>query len=244
MPDVTNGIFSDHCYNQMWELFKTPEDEVGSKFTGDRRGRSLTDCIRYCKNVLSYGHNQINRGYAAERIMKIPVPMGKKLALFLVNEAHYWNPDVRNERKGDPEHSSSYKNMVLAKNSYYDIPISGVIIDYNKEVKTTKRVWNTIPVITCPPFVGQVPSISVPVGSTVVSTDNTAILEKLSQVKFAYGISRGGDHTWLFSFGEVFEVPFEEEGAKLYGKKLLKNFNWFSGCILTPQDSTFVSDPI
>lgn len=175
MSDVTNGIFSNHCYNEMWNLFKTPKDEVGSEFVGDKRGRSVTDCITYVKKVLIYGHNKIDRANAAERIKKISVPMGKMLALLLVNEigwkAHYWNPDVRNKRDGDSEHASSYRDMVLAKKSYYDIPISGTIIDYNKENKSSKTVWIPQPVPTGSTVIPVIP-LPYPVS---VPTDNLAI---------------------------------------------------------------------
>lgn len=242
MPDVSNGIFSDYCYNQMWELFKTPEDEVGREVPIERwGGRSPTDCITYVKKVLVYGHDKIGRANVSEKIIKTPLPMGKMLALFLVNEmgwkAHYWNPDVKNKRKGDSEHASSYKDMALAKNSYYDIPISGLIVDYNKQEKSTKTVWL--------PSAATFPGTPVPIPMPItVSSDNLGIIETLSKVKFAYGMARGGTHTFLFSYGEVFEVHYEEEGAKLYGKKAFKDYNWFSGCLLTPQDSTFNSDPI
>lgn len=88
MPDVTNGIFSDHCYNRMWELFKTPEDEVGSKFNGDKQGRSITNCIIYVSNVLMYGHEKISRPDRVEEIRKIGKVEqdGTKLAKYLVGE--------------------------------------------------------------------------------------------------------------------------------------------------------------
>jgi len=77
-----------------------------------------------------------------------------------------------------------------------------------------------------------------------VSSDNLAILETVSKVKFAYGIARGATHTFLFSYGEVFEVHWEHEGAKLYGSRSFKDYNWFSGALIIPPDSTFTSEEI
>lgn len=229
MADVTNGIFSDHCYNQMWELFKTPEDEVGSEFSGDKRGRAITNCIIYVSNVLIYGHTKIGRSDRNEKIKQIGKVQqdGSKLANYLVREigwkAHYWNPDT--DFNGDrSEHLVSYK-QVLNKSHYLpnssNLPISGLVVNYNKRDKTAKRIWVPTPV-TVP--ISPIPlPIPVPVN---VPADNTAILEKLSQVKFAFGIARGGTHTFLFSYGEVFEVHWAQEGAKLYGKVVFTN-----GCL-------------
>jgi hypothetical protein len=123
MSDVTNGIFSNHCYDEMWQLYKTPEDEVGSKV--DKRlwaGRSPTNCIIYVSNVLMYAHEKIgraDRNYYINQYGKKEQD-GIKLAKYLVNEigwkAHYWNPDVSDKsRDGSSEHSSSYRDMVVAE---------------------------------------------------------------------------------------------------------------------------------
>lgn len=159
-------------------------------------------------------------------------------------ESTYWNPDVTHDYDGNSEHSVSYKNMVLAKKTYYNIPISGTIINYNKKDKTSKTVWTSAPVITGPPVFGTVPSINVPIPVTV-QADNLSILETLSKVKFAFGIARGGYHTFLVSYGEIFEVHWREEGSKLYGKVAFKDFpNFYSGAVIVPPDSTFTSDEI
>ena len=242
MPEVTNGIFSDYCYDKVWDLFRNHDNEVGSDFKGDKRGRSITDCITYVKKVLIYGHNKINREDVADRVSKTSIPMGTNLALYLVKElnwsAHYWNPDVRDDsRDGTSEHSFSYTNMVLGKSSYYGTPISGTIANYNKVNKSSQTVWipsgPTIPVANIP--------MPMPVN---VSTDNLAILKKLSQIKFAYGIARGGKHTFLVSYGEIFEVHWTEEGTKLYGKLPFEKFDFLSGALIVPLDSSFTSEAI
>lgn len=253
MPDVTSGVFSSYRYEKMWDLFRNHNNEVGVKFPGSRVGKSLTSCIIYVSNVLIYAHQKIgfsDTSYRVQRIEQIGIDEqdGTKLAKYLVNEvgwkAHYWNPDVSDKsRDGTSEHSSSYKDMVVARSSYYYIPISGTIINYNRVNKNTKTVWSSVPVITGPPMFGTVPHINIPVPSSV-STDNLAILKKLSEVKFAFGIARGGYHTFLVSNGEVFEVHWDQIGVKLYGRKAFKDYEFLSGAIIITPDSSFTSDAI
>lgn len=250
MPDVTNGIFSDLCHDQMWELYRTPHDEVGSKFRGNRAGRSITNCIIYVSNVLIYAHEKIGYSWRNERIDQLgrKDQNGTELAKYLVGQAgwkaHYWNPDVSDKsRDGSAEHSASYRDMVAAKKSYYNIPISGTIINYNKVNKESKTVWTSVPVITGPPVFGRVPQINVPIPVTA-SADNLKILDKFSKVKFAFGIARGGFHTFLVSYGVVFEVHWAEEGGKLYGRVNFKDYEWLSGAMIIPPDSSFTSDEI
>lgn len=183
MSEVINGIFSNHCYNQMWELFKTPEDEVGSEVPKERwAGKSPTNCIIYVSRVLIYGHTKIGRSDRNSEIKRLGIDLqdGSKLANFLVKEigwkAHYWNPDVRNPRDKKSEHPVSYR-QVLETKCYLprssNLPIDGLIVDYNKTDKklVKKTVWLPIPVPTLP--------VNVPIPHTVtVSDDNTEILKK------------------------------------------------------------------
>ena len=221
MSDVTNGIFSDHCYNQMWELFKTPEDEVGSKVHRERwASRSVTNCIIYVSKVLIYAHSKIGRSDRNERIRQLGIRQqdGSKLANYLVREigwnAHYWNPDT--DFAGDnSEHLVSYK-QVLSKSHYLphssNLPVSGVIVNYNKRDKTAKRVWVPTPVNVPNPVIPIPIPIPIPV---TVPADNTAILGKLSQVKFAFGIARGGTPLFCFHTGKF---------LKSTGKKRARNY--------------------
>lgn len=77
-----------------------------------------------------------------------------------------------------------------------------------------------------------------------VSDENLNILERVSKVKFAFGIARGGFHTFLFSYGEVFEVHWDQIGTGLYGKKAFKDYEWLSGALIVPPDSNFTSNEI
>jgi len=234
------GVFSDYCYRELQDRFRTPYDEVGSRYPGARRGRSITNCIIYVGHVLKYGYSKIGRRDASKRIHSYAIvdQDGMKLAKYLVRQldwkAHYWNPDVRNPRDNTSEHPVSYKKAVASK-TYYGLSVSGFVVDYNKSNKKPTRIWLPIHIPTLP--------IPIPFPASV-SSDNLKILEKLGKVKFAFGIARGGYHTFLFSQGNVFEVRWEKQGVDLYRKVRFRDYEWLSGLLLTPPDSTFVSEQI
>lgn len=230
--DVASGLFSTYAENKMWDLLKSHDDEVGSHFTGDRKGRSLTDCITYVRKVLIYAYEQVGNKEIADAIRKTPAD-GVPLALYLTSigwHAHYWNPDVKNPRDKDSEHPVSYKK-VLATGKYYSVPVSGLVVDYNKQDKTPKKELVTAPSPSVPRYVD-------------VPADNMKIFERVSKVKFACCLARGGMHTFLFSYGMVFEVHWMEEGTRLYERSAFYAYGWNSGLLLTPPDSTFTSDEI
>ena len=249
MANVTNGAFSDHCYNNMWELFRTPHDEVGSEFKGPRRNRAITNCVIYVFNVLNYGYKQMGRADVLAKLKEMfPRQNGMELAGYLTTQgwkAHYWNPDVYNPRESDPngasarEHKFSFVEGVRTK-EYYKVPLSGMIVGYNKQVKTKKETaW--IPTI-------PTPFGTIPLPTTIEkSTENPANLrafEDLKKVRFAAGFNKGGTHCFLFTYGEVLEVHWDQEGANLYGKTPLYGYEWNSGVVLTPPDSTYYSRSI
>lgn len=60
-------------------------------------------------------------------------------------------------------------------------------------------------------------------------------LEWLKKILFGVGISRGGDHMWLFSEGIVYEVHWDEYPS-LYQKRPIIDFPWLDNIILVPPD--------
>jgi len=42
----------------------------------------------------------------------------------------------------------------------------------------------------------------------------------------------------------VFEVHWAEQGAKLYGRVALKDYEWLSGAMVIPPDSNFTSEEV
>jgi hypothetical protein len=157
-----------------------------------------------------------------------------ELSQYLVTQgwkAHYWNPDVYNKRDGDLEHKISFVN-VLNTGNYYNVPLSGLIVGYNKQEK----------------FKEERPPWYWPFGDGVkVSTEdpaNVAVFQDLKKAKFAVGINKGATHCFLMSYGIVFEVHWRNEGPGLYGEADFYGYEWNSGIVLTPPDSSFVSRSI
>jgi len=60
----------------------------------------------------------------------------------------------------------------------------------------------------------------------------------LKLVKFGFGLSKGGLHTWLFNEGKVYEVHWSElpTSGNLYEATDLNRFMWNSGAIIIPRD--------
>ena len=59
----------------------------------------------------------------------------------------------------------------------------------------------------------------------------------LKLVKFGFGLSKGGLHTWLFSEGKVYEVHWDQmPSGNLYEAMALNKFMWNSGAIIVPKD--------
>jgi hypothetical protein len=74
--------------------------------------------------------------------------------------------------------------------------------------------------------------------------ENLAVFENLKQIKFAYGVNRGGQHCFLLSYGEVVEAHWDKEAPVLYGRTPFYGYEWNSGVLLTPPDSSFTSRSI
>jgi hypothetical protein len=111
---------------------------------------------------------------------------GMPLATFLRRKGwkvHYWNPDARYPRDGRAEHTVSYQTAVRT-GKYYNLQVDGFVVDYNLNV--AQRAKN-------PP-----------------ARNNITIWAKLiSQVQFAFGLARDVFHTFLFSYGSVYEVHWD-----------------------------------
>lgn len=215
---------SEHAETKLWDLYKNHENQVGShraqwlKSEGlpdDTAGKEKTDCITYVIQVLSYAFERTAKNEAARRVRRLG-ERGTELAAYLVNlgwKAYYWNPDVVNAEDGEAEHSFSYK---LAKRSktYYNTPVSGFIINYRPT--------------------------PVPAPKKATEKDMTAF-DRFSKVKFAYGLARGGKHTFMCSYGMIFEVHWEAIGENLYESSEFYKFEWNSGIMVVPPDSDYVA---
>jgi hypothetical protein len=209
--------FSQYAEKKMWDLFKNHADQVGSKYSGpDSAGKSKTDCITYVRQVLEYAFDQVRDSTSAAGVRR-NYEKGTNLARFLVTlpgwNAYYWNPDVRDPLDGSPEHPLSFK-LAKSGNHYYTVPISGFIVNY----KLTRRQ-----------------------GGKDRGLNDMENFNRLSQVRFAYGLARGGDHTFLVSCGMVFEVHWAGIGDDLYERSAFYDFAWKSGIVVVPPDANFTA---
>jgi hypothetical protein len=238
--NVASGAFSRHCYNKMLGLFNKHDDEVGdhsdAKSGPARRGRKLTNCFIYVYNVLNYAYTQSGKLEAAKSLKPILIGgngflanNGTRLAKHLVSlgwKAHYWNPDVNDPRDGDGEHYDSFEKAKNTK-KYYGVPISGMIVGYNK---TKFFSWRH-------PIDGQAKKPS--------KAKNIAAFNDFTKVEFAVGIARGATHCFLVSKGRVRQVHyFESDPKTLYGTVIFRDYEYLSGIVLTPPDSTYQSRPV
>jgi hypothetical protein len=224
-PQERQLTFSEHAEKRMWDLKKDYLSQVGSHradylrrngLPDDTQGKTGTDCITYVINVLKYAFEQTGRKEVAKRVGSLG-ERGTELAAYLASlgwRAHYWNPDTSNPADNDQEHSFSYKLAVKTR-KYYGIPLSGYIINYNPT----------------------------PVNPPAAATAKAQVaFDAFSKVKVAYGLARGGRHTFLCSYGMVYEVHWEGIGEDLYEISPLYDFAWKSGVVVTPPDADFTSD--
>ena len=127
----------------------------------------------------------------------------------------YYNPDVNHPLDGDGEHIASYYNQVKKSCSYSvdEVPVSYKVINYRPSpVKVTSYLKLT--------------------------KKQSVDYNWFKKVPFGLGMSRGGTHVWLYSYGKVYESHWEKEsGDGLYTNMPLDQFPWLSGVVIVPPDS-------
>lgn len=237
MPDIKDSIgetnaervkeigktFSDYAYEKLIDLYNNHSHEVGSslKKTDPIKYKSYdsTDCITYSLNVISYAFNKVGNEAAAKHVWGLG-KHGTELAKYLVTH-HNWkgiyiNPDAKHPADGNSEHA--YTSYLVSKTcKYYQIPLTYKVENYTVTPKTH-------------------PAYQKLNKNTGVSLLNTVDIASLELVKFGFGVSKGGMHTWVFSKGTVYEVHWDKIGPELYGVSSLRTFPWLSGVIVVPSD--------
>lgn len=213
---------SEHAEEKMWNLFKDSANQVGSHYEGDKTGKTVTDCITYVRLVLEYAFQKVGNAAAVSGV-RAHYTKGTDLARYLTGigwSAYYWNPDVRNPRNGVSEHPFSYQTTVRS-GSYKNVPVKGYIINYN--------LTPTAPSRTKKP--ARVPE--------------TTAFDAFKKVKFSFGLANGGMHTFLLSYGMLYEVHWSANGSdpssKLYERSPFYDYSntFLSGLAVTPPDSGF-----
>ena len=215
--------YSDYAKEKMIELFNSHEDEVGSELKKlhpeKYKDYKSTDCITYSLNVISYAFEKSGNSKAAKNVWGLG-KRGVDLAKYLVN-SHGWkgvyiNPDSVHPADAQAEHTFS-SHLATRTCKYYQIPLHF-------------RVDNYAPTPRTNPAYRQLNR------NAGVTSLNKVDITSLEQVKFGFGLSRGGMHTWVFSKGKVYEVHWDKIGSGLYEATSLRRFPWLSGAIVIPSD--------
>lgn len=215
--------FSDYAQEKMTDLYKNHSHEVGRelKKVHPEKYKELeaTDCITYALNVISYAFKASGNAAAAKHVWGLG-KHGSELAKYLVN-AHGWkgvyiNPD--NVHPVDAQSEHTYSSYLASKSCrYYQVPLHFRVENYS----TTPRSHSAFQKLN---------------KNAGITTLNKVDIASLEQVKFGFGLSRGGMHTWVYSKGNVYEVHWDEIGENLYEKTALRQFPWLSGAIVVPSD--------
>ena len=215
--------FSDHAQEKLVGLYNNHAHEVGSvllKSDPEKyKSYSATDCITYVLNVLGYAFEKTGDAKAAKHVWRLG-KHGTELGTYLVKR-HGWkgvyiNPDVMHPKDADSEHSFSH-HLAVKNCRYYQIPLKYRVVNYS--VTPLNHI-----------AFGQLNPKAAP------SALNPIDLANLALIKFGFGVSRGGSHTWLFSWGQVYEVHWEGIGDTLYEASPLRTYPWLSGAIVVPPD--------
>ncbi|MBI3898982.1 MAG: hypothetical protein HY308_11905 [Gammaproteobacteria bacterium] len=215
--------FTDYAVEKMDDLYLNHDNEVGSQLKlSDPKSYEKyksTDCITYVLNVIGYAFEKMGNAEAARRAWALG-KYGNKLAAYLVNQHHwkgiYINPDVNHPRDANTEHTFSALTTERSC-QYYGVPISYKVANYRPTAKDEPGFQKVNP-------------------KREETTLNEVDISALRLVRFGFGISRGGTHTWLYSKGDVYEVHWAGIGPNLYEKSSLAGYPWLSGTIVVPPD--------
>lgn len=213
--------FSEYASEKLIELFNNHSHEVGSELKEKDpvkyKEYESTDCITYSLRVISYAFEKLGKVEAARKVWKLG-GKGTDLAKYLV-DSHSWkgiyiNPDSKHPVDANSEHTYT-SHLATQKCKYYQIPLEYKVQNYTITPKTHSAFQKLNK-------------------SASVSKLNEIDILSLEQVKFGFGISKGGMHTWVFSKGKVYEVHWDKIGSELYEATSLRSFGWLSGAIVVP----------
>lgn len=164
------------------DLYKNHDKEVGIELKKSNpvkyKDYKSTDCITYSLNVISYAFEKAGNTVAAKHVWSLG-KRGADLASYLVN-THGWkgvyiNPDSVHPSDAQSEHPySSYLASKTCK--YYQVPLHFRVDNYTPTPKTH-------------------PAFKKVNRNAAVTALNKVNIISLEQVKFGFGLSRGGMHT-------------------------------------------------
>jgi hypothetical protein len=217
--------FSEYASEKLLEFFNNHSHEVGSELKKKDpvkyKEYESTDCITYSLRVISYAFEKLGNVEAARKVWTLG-GKGTDLAKYLV-DFHGWkgiyiNPDSKHPVDANSEHTYT-SHLAIQKCKYYQIPLEYKVQNYTPTPKTHSAFQKLNK-------------------SASVTKLNEIDILRLDQVKFGFGISKGGMHTWVFSKGKVYEVHWDKIGSELYEATSLRSFGWLSGAIVVPFDQS------
>jgi hypothetical protein len=218
-----------------------------------------TDCITYVVTVISKAYEDIGDKAAAKAVRDLG-ECGTNLAAYLVRKKGwkgiYYNPDIVNPREvvkpngeGDPNEHVESRRSAVYYGAYnlkeqggrrkgkcnHTIPLHYQLINFSPSHLQHKPYTR---------FIGysrkrnNISAFRRHVNSEGNAIPHSFDLFRFMGVKFGFGLSRGGKHTWLYSYGSVIEVHWRgiDFENNLYTIAPLKNYAWLSGVIVIPPD--------
>lgn len=233
-------MFSEVARKKMISRFNDSKLKVGSEYVrnnpGDYSQYVVTDCITFVLRVLEDSFTAMGQPKVAKQLLpdsrvmrgkdKKPKFYGDMLARNLVNK-YYWKaiyitPDRYHPNDASREHTFS-TFMTLKTCVYTGVPVSYVVMDYNPTSKDD-------------------PNYQALFKDAGPRKLNVLGLTELKKIKFGYGISRQGDHTWLYSDGHVYEAHWNDIGKDIFEKSRIEDFVWNSSLIVVPPDALSLLD--
>jgi hypothetical protein len=213
---------SQHAVEKINDIMANHSNHVGSQLKkrnpDQYKNHIASDCITMAIWVLKYAFEKSLRPDIARQVGSLG-HKGTELAKYLINTHRwsgvYYNPDVNHPYDSSGEHISSYYLQVKKSCTYSvsKVPVSHSLINYEPSG------------ITVSPNIGP---------TTRIETDYNTF----QRIPFGLGMSRGGTHVWLYSYGDVYESHWENNANDgLYTAIPLRNFAWASGIIVIPPDS-------
>lgn len=216
--------FSLHAIDKIKDIFENHDNHVGSELKRQApekyKDYISSDCITMAIWVLKYAFEKTGKPQVASKVGTLG-EKGTELAKYLINNHNwngiYYNPDVNHPRDGDGEHIFSYYNQVKKK-CYYSV----------SKVPINRKVINYVP---------SEKKVSTHLDLTQKKMTDYNLFKK---IPFGLGISRGGTHVWLYSYGKAIESHWSSVGKGLYTEKQFLHYGWLSGVIVTPPDFRYL----
>ena len=251
---------SDFEVDRLLELYANHEHEIGSLHEdASSSGLKKTDCITYSINVLEDAFMQIGDKTSAKKVRSLG-RYGHELAKYLI-KSHGWktvyvtqdfwhlNVDLNSAHYSeDIESYTALHGSQLKHRKYYagtaDLPVHYFAINFSPHSRPMSYHCHTFFDACATEYDGSVFARGIfNASKRNVETERDAnALSFLNQVKFGFGLSKGGKHTWLFSKGYVYEVHWDGADKwyndSLYERTDIVNWSWVANLLVVPPDTS------